>query len=286
MSDISSAAELETASAAAVTPSADCGCGGTGGAAPQLVYALGEIGYDFVSESRRDSFRQHYGIDPSDTGAVLNLLEATPSAASGMVWTLNLDTTPIYVIQPSGPYAAPIYARLAAFLRQQQNGEVERVSIPGIGLGTTSLNGATLPVLVPEPRGMFSWTTKALIAAAMSENRDAPLVEFESFLERIYFEIRNMGRSSAERAINYAATNAFQAAEVFRTAMAGDQKLERIEVEPSVVGRPGTDCHDVKLFFFKANPAGTPSRRVYRFTIDVSDVVPVTIGKIRTWVTA
>jgi cyanobactin maturation PatA/PatG family protease len=286
MSDIPSAAGLKTGSAARAAPSADCGYGGTGGVAAQMVYALGKISYDFVSESRRDSFRQHYGINPNDAGAVSNLLEQTPSAASDMTWTLNLDDTPIYVIRPSDTFAEPIYARLAAFLRQQLNDEVERVSIPGIEQRTTSLNGAILPVLAPTLRDMFAWTTKSLIAAARAQNRDTPAVEFENFLARIYFQTRNMGRSSDERAINYAATHAFQAPNLFRTAMADDWKLERIEAETSVFCRPDSDCRDVKLFFFKANPAGAPSRRVYGFTIDVSDVVPAIVGNVRTWVAA
>ena len=37
-----------------------CGCGGKGGEAkkPQLVYALGKLGYDFGTEARRDSLAQ------------------------------------------------------------------------------------------------------------------------------------------------------------------------------------------------------------------------------------
>ena len=59
--------------------------------------------------------------------------------------------------------------------------------------------------------------------------------------------------------------------------------LESIEVEHSPVCRPGSDCWDVKLhFFFPARQVQTV-RKVYRFTVDVSDVVPVTVGPVRSW---
>jgi hypothetical protein len=49
------------------------------------------------------------------------------------------------------------------------------------------------------------------------------------------------------------------------------------------VCRPDSDCWDVKLhFFFPARQVQTV-RKVYRFTVDVSDVVPVTVGPVRSW---
>jgi PatG C-terminal len=62
-----------------------------------------------------------------------------------------------------------------------------------------------------------------------------------------------------------------------------DMDLESIEVEHSPVCRPDSDCWDVKLhFFFPARQVQTV-RKVYRFTVDVSDVVPVTVGPVRSW---
>ena len=47
------------AKAPSVTPSGAAGDGGGGGGGPmQLVYALGELGYDFGSQARLDSFIQ------------------------------------------------------------------------------------------------------------------------------------------------------------------------------------------------------------------------------------
>lgn len=73
---------------ATVTPSA---CGSGGGKA-QLAYALGELGTDFGSEARRDSFTQAMNSGMS----LLDYLAANPWAAQSLIWTLNLDATPIY----------------------------------------------------------------------------------------------------------------------------------------------------------------------------------------------
>jgi hypothetical protein len=54
------------------------------------------------------------------------------------------------------------------------------------------------------------------------------------------------------------------------------------EVVKSPIGRPDSDCYDVKLRF--VDPENLQrSRTVKRFTIDVSDVMPVTIGQMRSW---
>jgi hypothetical protein len=60
-------------------------------------------------------------------------------------------------------------------------------------------------------------------------------------------------------------------------------ELDTIDVDPSPLCPPGSDCWDVKLtFFFPERPTNT-ARRVYRFTVDVADIVPATIGPMRSW---
>jgi hypothetical protein len=83
--------------------------------------------------------------------------------------------------------------------------------------------------------------------------------------------------------MNYAATNAFQVARVFESAIGEALELDGIAVEPSPICRPGSDCWDVKLTFFDPTKRLQRARKVYRFTIDVSDVVPVTVGVVRSW---
>ncbi|MCP4549327.1 MAG: peptidase S8, partial [bacterium] len=59
--------------------------------------------------------------------------------------------------------------------------------------------------------------------------------------------------------------------------------LDQIDVERSPICRPESDCWDVKLTFFNPTKRIEQARVVYRFTIDVSDVVPVTVGPVRHW---
>lgn len=80
-----------------------------------LVYALGTLGYDFGSEARRDSFKQLMpGIEiegiavlanPYDARQMVDYLGDNLSEAKSLIWTLNLELTPIYAIEPGGAFA-------------------------------------------------------------------------------------------------------------------------------------------------------------------------------------
>jgi hypothetical protein len=283
-----------------VTPSA-CSCGGT--APTQLVFALGQLGYDFGTEARRDSLIQNMqepasGVQPNpyDPNQLLAYLDRNPWEAASLIWTLNLDATAIYAVVPSGPFAGDAYQKLSAFLKDQLKEGVDRVSIPGRIVGQVRLfNGQIVPSIQPEIRGMFSWTTSALVEAVVGKPPDAaaPAEEkaahakkakgVDDFLDRVYFELRNLGLTPQERAINYAATNAFSIESVYETALKEDMDLDTIEVERSPICRTDSDCWDVKLLFFFPERQVQTVRRAYRFTVDVSDVVPVTVGPVRSW---
>lgn len=287
-----------------VAPS-ECACGCSPGGAPEtapaaaanrLVYALGTIGYDFGTEARRDSIAQQMaavaGADaaPHDPGQFLAYLEKNPYDAQSVHWTLNIETTPIYVVQPNGPFAAAAYERLREFLRDQIAGRIERVSVPGVIVGRARLaSGQTLPVIWPELRGMYSWNTDALVRAVRPQSRrregasEANGADVAGFLERVYHGLRNLGFSAADRAVNYAATNALNAAQVFEAAIKDGMQLDDIAVERSALCRPESDCWDVKLYFFDPERQLQRARRVYRFTVDVSDVCPVMVGPVRSW---
>jgi cyanobactin maturation PatA/PatG family protease len=268
-----------------VTPSGangDCGCKGNG-SPPQIVYALGELGTDFGTEARRDSFIQ--AMPPNMT--LLDYLAQNPWEAQSLIWTLNLDATPIYAILPAGPYANVTYDRLREFLADQNAGRVERVSIPGHVAGSIRLmSGQTVPAIIPQVRGMSSWTVPALIdslvQATSTTSQEDVTRKLREYLERIYYEYRNLGITPQERALNFSATNAFQVTTVINDAVAGDLGLESITVEKSPICRPDSDCYDVKLQFFNLED-NRRAGRVYRFTVDVSDVIPVTIGTVRSW---
>jgi cyanobactin maturation PatA/PatG family protease len=288
-----------------ITPSgdiepSDCGCGGAkqstngddGGngntaASSTLVYALGTIGYDFGSEAHQDSFVQSMGGEnPHNPAAIIKYIKANPWTAEELVWTLNIDATPIYAIFPTGPHSQYGYERLRQYLEQQVNGNIQRISVPGFSQGSTRLlNGYTVPNLFPNLRGMYSWTTEALTAAATGSKGSAKALaeNVTNFLNRIYYQMRNLGVSPEERALNYAATNAYQVSAVFGAALKENLELNDITAEKSPICRPGSDCYDVKLSFFNPKERLTQARKEYRFTVDVSDVVPVTVGEVKAW---
>ncbi|NEP10124.1 MAG: PatA/PatG family cyanobactin maturation protease [Symploca sp. SIO2C1] len=264
---------------------ADCGC--SGGASAQLVYALGQLGYDFGTEARRDSIQQHMGqgANPQDPRQLLAYLDENPWDTAAITWTLSLDNTPIYAILPQGAYAQQGFERLRQFLREQLTEGVERVSIPGVIMGKMMLmSGQTVPVILPTLRCMYSWTTSALMEAICGSSPDESAAQgVENFLERIYYELRNLGITPQERAINYSATNALSVEQIFESAIREEMDLDTIEVEPSPLCRQGSECWDVKLTFFNPRRVFEQARKVYRFTVDVSDVCPVSVGRVRSW---
>jgi cyanobactin maturation PatA/PatG family protease len=294
-----------------------CSCGGGNGGGggekdrPPLVYALGTLSYDFGTQARFDSIAAEIGVSEGgaaapvgpipasiDTASLLEHLEANPHVAESIIWTLNLDATPIYAIRPEGGFAAATYERLRKFLTDQIDGKVraERVSLPGYMIGTqTLLTGQKVGVVVPELRGMYNWTIGALVSRAMGKPPDEKAAKpdrdafrrreegITNFLQRVYSEVRNLGLEPRDRAMNFAATNAFQIERLFTRAAAEGLSLDQIDVERSPICRLDSECWDVVLYFF--NPANVlgEARRAFRFTIDVSDVVPVLIGDIREW---
>jgi len=250
---------------------------------PSLVYALGILGYDFGTEARRDAFVQSMegtSPNPDDPEQLLAHLEANPEYAASLIWTLELEATPIYAIFPFGTYDDVVYKRLREFLKAQLDENVEQISVPGVIRGSAKLsNGQKVPVIIPELRGMYSWSTDVLLGKLSGVDEAG----VRNFLERVYYELMNLGRISQERAMNFAATNAFQVAAVFEQAAGQNLMLDRIETERSPVCRPDSDCWDVKLTFFDPANRLTVARKVYRFTVDVSDVVPVSVGTVRSW---
>jgi hypothetical protein len=256
-----------------------------------LVYALGTIGYDLRSEARRDAFVQRGVTHPHDPAEMLGHLAATPASADALTWTLNQEETPLYAIRPAGAFAAETYARLRDCLQSQIASGADHVSIAGVMDGHTRLlNGQVVPVVTPDLRGLYCWTVPALVAAvagtppgetAVEPSYRARVDDVSNFLERIYSEVRNLGLAPQDRAINFAATNAFQVEHVFRSALEAGLKLDAIDVDRSPICRPESDCWDVKLTFFHPARRLEQARLVYRFTVDVSDVVPVSVGRIR-----
>jgi cyanobactin maturation PatA/PatG family protease len=266
-----------------------CGCGG--GEPPQIVFVLGALWFDFGTEARYDAIVQQMGdpIAANNPPALFAFLRQNRHFASGLTFILMQDQIPLYAVQPAGPFALDIYDAMLDALESclDDSGREQRVSIPGFISGSTRLmNGMTVPVIYPDLRGMYKWRSQDLIQATQEAlSADAEKVtddEILNFLNRVYYELRNLGIAPQERALNFAATNAYQARQAFADASARHLALDSIEVTKSPICRPDSDCWDVQLAMFDPENERRASR-VYRYTVDVSEVLPVTVGAVRTW---
>jgi len=195
----------------------------------------------------------------------------------------------MYAIVPSGAFAAETYKWL---VDEWEDADVEYASIPGVLAGQVALyDGLIVDAVVPDLRGMFSWETKRYVKALRDARKrtdcdlsDAKLDrEIERFFGKVYFSIRNRGLSPEERAINAAATNAFNVSPVIEEAGEEGLTLKDITVERSPLNRPGSDYYDVLLTFFDPHDKEAQAPLRARFTIDVSDTVPVMIGEPVLW---
>lgn len=272
------------------------------------VYAIGSLGYDFGDEARRDTFKQLMapadldGImvppDPYDVRQMIEHLDRHPDEAKSLTWTLSLEHNVVYALEPKGSFASDVYEVLLLMLAGQLEpkdspGFVERMSVAARRTNRTVelFSGEVVPVVtVQQVRGMYGWTVNALLDAALGTLSEALDPEQEllvragldAFLNRIYHDLHNLGQTSRDRALNFAATNIFQSASVFAEAIADGRQLDTISVEKSPYCRLNSDCWDVILTFFDPEH-GRRSRKVFRFTIDVAANLPVTIGNIRRW---
>jgi thiazoline dehydrogenase / protease len=271
------------------------------------VYALGTLGYDFGDEARRDTFKQLMapaelnGImvppNPYDARQMVQYLDRNPDEARSLIWTLNLDQNTIYALEPKGPFAQDVYEMLllmfAAQLEPETDDEfVERISVAATRTNRTVelFSGEVVPVVtLHNVRGMYGWTVNALLNSAIASIRNMepeqePIMReaISAFLNRVYYDLHNLGQTSRDRALNFAATNIFQATSVFADAIASDRRLDTITVEKSPYCRIRSDCWDVLLTFFDPE-SSRRSRQVFRFTLDVAANLPVTIGSIKRW---
>lgn len=265
-----------------------CACGG--GGPVQLVYVLGALWYDFGTEARHDALFQKMspGRSPDNWHDLVEYVSENPTEALGLTFVLKQQDTPIYAVQPAGPFAAETYTWIFEALKSSlgPGGPEQRVSIPGVISGSTRLwGGQTVPVINPDLRGMYVWQSSELITSVTKafKDGDQPLTEeLNDFLNKVYYELRNLGAAPQDRALNYAATNAYQVAQALQDAAKRNLALDSIDVVKSPISRPDGDCWDVHLVMFNERNL-QQANRVYRFTVDVSDVIPVTVGQPRQW---
>jgi cyanobactin maturation PatA/PatG family protease len=291
------------------------------------IYALGSIGFDFGTEARRDTFRQlmpdvrrqegdeppvFTKANPYDPFQLVDYLDDRPSESTKLIWTLNLDLTPIYAIEAEPTYPEEVYRTLRDALRRsslpvEDENYVARVSIPGVLTNRTVqlFSGQVVPVVVAQPRGLYAWAETKLVdgvIGALGRLEDFDLDEeyvrrtIRTFLDKVYYECRNLGQTPSDRALNFAATNAYQFGEGIADGflsgvnmVPGAERelytLDTIEVTKSPYCRVDSDCWDVRVRFF--DPVNDRrAKSVYQFTIDVSDALPVTLAPYHRYLTA
>ncbi len=276
------------------TPKNTCGCGVQPSPMPatQIVYALGNLGYDFVTESRRDSMLQ-YLLKPNEAFTekkLINYLLDTDKSAGEverLIWTLKIDGTPVYAIRPVGAFAYAGYAKLLKMLSGQIDGKISLVAVPGFAAGRTLLlSGESVPTLYPVVKGMAPWDITGVVATALQAADTEPRLSAEKFL-REYTEMasrrfRNLGVLGRDRALNFASMSAGRVLEIVEGTGGLDLVLDDIEVSRSAACRAGSECYDVRVKLFVPSDV-TSAIRVFQFTVDVSDAVPVSIGDVSAW---
>lgn len=305
----------------AITPSCSCSSGApaAGGGATQIVFALGNLGYQFGNDSIKRSVEGELGPVVNNPEAFLQTLltpekEVGPNLheanrlyyAESVLWTFNLDGFPIYAIRPEGAFAKETYYAIIRYLlytirvQNQVNPSgftnSVRCTLAGTINGTVKLmNGMEVPVVTPDLRGMFCWTIEELLkeltgpvpsakASASEKNQYQGVVAgVLNFMERVYFSLRNTGKTPGDRAMNYAVTNAFLVQKIFSISYQQQLALKSITAQKSAFGLPGADCWDVVLTFFNPMNQLGEANSIYTFTVDVSTTVPSLIGPLRSW---
>ena len=299
-----------------VVPSGDCNC--QGAKTKSYVYAVAQISFDLGSEANRDALRQlmpdierrvtpedppiRIEPNPYDVFQLVDYLERRPSECTKLIWTANLDLTPIYAIEAEVAYPEDVYSTLRLALRNgalptDHEDYVARASIPGILTNRTVqlFSGQTVPVVVAQARGMYVWNETKLVDSViealqttipdMDENYVRQLTRI--FLDKVYYECRNLGQSPPDRALNFAVTNAYQFASGIAQGILSGRlvpgaerelfTLDSIDVTKSPYCRMDSDCWDVRIKFFSPEN-DRRAKSVYQFTYDVSEEMPVSLA--------
>ncbi|MFE5197962.1 S8 family serine peptidase [Streptomyces sp. NPDC056601] len=189
---------------------------------------------------------------------------------------------------------------------------VSRVAIPGELTGRTTrlYNGMEVPVAkVRATDQLATWNESALVNEVVKAVKKALKIDADhtkeaahkedqlrttlrAILDKVYYQFRNLGQSSPDRALNFAGTNAFSIGAQLQQGLMSAQfvagstqnfyTLDTITVAKSPYGRPGSDCWDVTIIFF--DPEDDRRARVsYLFTFDVSDD-PVSLGPVHQFI--
>ncbi|MEU4490154.1 S8 family serine peptidase [Streptomyces purpurascens] len=184
---------------------------------------------------------------------------------------------------------------------------ISRVSIPGVLTGRTTrlYSGQIVPVVEVKSRGLYTWHESLLVDAVIQQieeeagnnrtevrNLDELRLTIRSFMDKIYYQFRNLGQTSADRALNFMGTNTYSFSNMLAQGLLSSSKvpgssknlyaLDTVTVTKSPYCRVGSDCQDVTVTFYDPEDERR-SRISYQFTIDVSDELPVTLAPVHTF---
>ncbi|MBT2439688.1 hypothetical protein J7E93_06040, partial [Streptomyces sp. ISL-36] len=190
---------------------------------------------------------------------------------------------------------------------EERTAYISRVSVPGVLTGRTTrlYSGQTVPVVEVKSRGLYTWYESVLVDAVIDQiteeaardkvavrNVDELRLTIRSFLDKIYYQFRNLGQTSADRALNFMGTNAYSFSNMLAQGLLSSSKvpgssknlyaLDTITVTKSPYCRVGSDCQDVTVTFYDPEDERR-SRLSYQFTVDVSDELPVTLAPVHTF---
>ena len=255
---------------------------------PTFVFALGSVGFEIPSDLTYEALEQERksaGIDGSvaDAGVMGRLLAERPSLGERLTWLLKENGNPIYVLEPKGPLAAEIYLNLAEILTAQVLGEVDTVSIPGLRLGhmRSLRDGTRVPRVVMEVlRGLYAWTLESSVARTnLSSEAEAILL---CMLRAIKDESRNDGAGGPARTLNYLMANPLQLAMSALGAQSEGFTFGDFGIVRSTFSRPNSECWDIQLRFIDEDDEFR-SGLIHRHTVDVADILPVSVGQMKAW---
>src|SRR5262245_57233302 len=109
--------------------------------APSAVFAVGRLGLDFGCAAQRDFFLQRLGYTATHPISLLAMAEHLrdyPEDAHGLTWTLTLDGTPVYALEPVEPFSSATVQLLIRLLLEQEKDGGERISLAGCVAGSTA----------------------------------------------------------------------------------------------------------------------------------------------------
>ncbi|EST24189.1 S8 family serine peptidase [Streptomyces roseochromogenus] len=251
-------------------------------------------------------------------GAPVYALEAEPAIGMEYGETFDEERVRGAASDPSGladllvelarPPVSTVYrtfrdAIVGEALKPEDKNFVSLVSIPGVLTDRTTrlFSGQVVPVVEVKSRGLYTWNEAALvedvIATVMADNarRNVDLSEdtlrktVRALLDKLYYQFRNLGQTDADRALNYAGTNAFLLTSSFADGLLGAKyvpgdedrfySLDTITVSKSTYCRESSVCYDVVTTFFDPENE-LRSRLSFLQTIDVSIETPVSVAPV------